>query len=141
MIQSSPLLTRTAIAFSLLFVVAYALTFTDARLLNGVSVWEKPAKFFLSLAVHMATLAWGISLLPREQQHTRSIRIASAAFVAAASFELTYMMFQSARGEASHFNVGDPVHALLYAMMGAGALTLTAVTKGLWTRGGGGFTL
>ena len=128
MINASPILTRTAIVFGFFFVIAYGLTFVDARLLYGVSVWEKPSKFFLSLAVHMATLAWGISLLPQEQQRARSIRIASFAFVAAALFELTYMNFQAARGEASHFNVGDPVHALLFAMMGAGALTLTSAT-------------
>ena len=128
MIKASPLLARTAIAFSFLFATVYVLTFIDARLINGVSVWEKPSKFFLSLAIHMATLAWGLSLLPQMQQRGLSIRIASLAFVAAATFELTYMMFQAALGEASHFNVGDPVHALLYAMMGTGALTLTTVT-------------
>ena len=128
MIKASPLLARTAIAFSFLFATVYALTFFDARLIYGVSVWEKPSKFFLSLAIHMATLAWGLSLLPQMQQRGLSIRIASLAFVAAATFELTYMMFQAALGEASHFNVGDPVHALLYAMMGTGALTLTTVT-------------
>ena len=128
MIQSSPRLARTAIAFGLLFVVASALTFADARLLYGVSVWEKPAKFFLSLALHMATLAWGISLLPREQQRARSIRIASTAFVIAALFELTYMVYQSARGEASHFNLSTPFNATMYSLMGLGALTLTGVT-------------
>ena len=90
---ASPLLARTAIAFALLFLAVYALTFFDARLLYGVSVWEKPSKFFLSLAVHMATLAWGISLLPAEQRDSRAIRIASLAFVAAAVFEMGYMTF------------------------------------------------
>ncbi len=68
---ASPLLTRTATAFAFLFLAVYALTFFDARLLNGVSLWEKPSKFFLSLTIHMATLAWGISLLPVEKQRSR----------------------------------------------------------------------
>ena len=101
---ASPLLTRAAMAFTLFFLSVYALTFIDARLLYGVSVWEKPSKFFLSLAIHMATLAWGISLLPAEQQRSRGIRIASLAFLAAAVFEMAYMTFQSSLGEASHFN-------------------------------------
>ena len=84
---ASPLLTRTAIAFAFLFLAVYTLTFFDARLLYGVSLWEKPSKFFLSLTIHMATLAWGISLLPAEQRRSRGIRIASIIFVAAAVFE------------------------------------------------------
>ena len=63
---ASPLFTRTAIAFAFLFLAIYTLTFFDPRLIYGVSFWEKPSKFFLSLTVHMATLAWGISLLPAE---------------------------------------------------------------------------
>ncbi len=128
MTSASPLLTRTAIAFAFLFLAVYVLTFFDARLLNGVSLWEKPAKFFLSLAVHMATLAWGISLLPIETQYSRGVRIATYIFIAAAVFELAYMMFQASRGEASHFNRSTAFHNAMYSLMGLGALTLTATT-------------
>ena len=125
---ASPLLARTAIAFALLFLAVYALTFFDPRLLYGVSVWEKPSKFFLSLAVHMATLAWGISLLPDEARNSRAIRFASLAFVVAAVFEMGWMNFQSSQGEASHFNISTPFHALMYNLMGLGAVTLTVTT-------------
>ena len=125
---ASPLLTRTAIAFTLFFLSAYTLTYIDARLLYGVSVWEKPSKFFLSLAIHMATLAWGISLLPAEQRRSRGIRIASFAFLAAAVFEMAYMTFQSSLGEASHFNRSTTFHNIMYALMGLGAMTLTVTT-------------
>ena len=108
MTAASPLLTRTSIAFTLFFLSACTLIYIDTRLLYGVSVWEKPSKFFLSLAIHMATLAWGISLLPAEQRRSRGIRIASLAFIAAALFEMTYMTFQSSLGEASHFNRSRP---------------------------------
>jgi hypothetical protein len=131
---ASPLLARSAIAFAFLFVAVYALTFFDARLLNGVSLWEKPAKFFLSLTIHMATLAWGISLLPAEQQRSRSVRIATYAFVAAAVFELAYMMYQATLGEASHFNRTTPFHATMYSLMGLGAVMLTVVTAYLGWR-------
>jgi hypothetical protein len=125
---ASPLLTRTAIVFALLFMSVYTLTFFDQRLLYGVSLWEKPSKFFLSLSIHMATLAWGISLLPAEQQRSRGIRIASLAFLAAALFEMAYMTFQASRGEASHFNVSTPFHDFMYSLMGFGAVTLTGAT-------------
>jgi hypothetical protein len=128
MMAASPLLTRTAIVFAVLFLAAYALTFLDARLLYGVSLWEKPSKFFLSLALHMATLAWGISLLSDEQQRSRAVRIATSVFVVAAVFELTYMTYQSSRGEASHFNLSTPFNAMMYHLMGLGAVTLTGVT-------------
>lgn len=131
---ASPLLTRTAIAFTLLFLSVYALTFFDARLLYGVSVWEKPSKFFLSLAIHLATLAWGISLLPAEQRRSRGVRIASLAFIAAAVVEMAYMTFQSNLGEASHFNRSTPFHGMMYSIMGFGALTLTATTAYLGWR-------
>lgn len=131
---ASPLLTRAAIAFTFLFLAAYALAFFDARLLYGVSVWEKPSKFFLSLAIHMATLAWGISLLPAEQQRSRGIRIASLAFLAAAVFEMTFMAYQSSLGEASHFNRSTPFHDMMYSLMGLGALTLTVTTAYLGWR-------
>jgi hypothetical protein len=125
---ASPLLTRTSIAFTLFFLSAYTLIYLDTRLLYGVSVWEKPSKFFLSLAIHMATLAWGISLLPAEQRRSRGIRIASMAFLAAAVFEMGYMIFQASRGEASHFNNSTLFHSMMYNLMGFGALTLTGTT-------------
>ncbi len=128
MTTASPLLARTSIAFALFFLSAYTLIYLDARLLYGVSVWEKPSKFFLSLAIHMATLAWGISLLPAEQRRSRGIRIASLAFLAAALFEMAYMTFQSSLGEASHFNRSTAFHNAMYGLMGLGALTLTSTT-------------
>jgi hypothetical protein len=131
---ASPLLTRTAIVFALLFLSVYALTFFDQRLLHGVSLWEKPSKFFLSLTIHMATLAWGISLMPVEAQRSRSIRIATYIFAAAAVFELAYMMFQASRGEASHFNRTTTFHTMMYNLMGLGAVMLTGVTAYLGWR-------
>lgn len=134
MTTASPLLTRTSIAFTLFFLSAYTLIYLDTRLLYGVSVWEKPSKFFLSLAIHMATLAWGISLLPAEQRRSLGIRIASLAFLAAAVFEMSYMIFQSSLGEASHFNRTTAFHNVMYGLMGMGALTLTATTAYLGWR-------
>ena len=128
MTTASPLLTRASLAFTLFFLSAYTLIYLDTRLLYGVSVWEKPSKFFLSLAIHMATLAWGISLLPAEQRRSLGIRIASLAFLAAAIFEMAYMTFQSSLGEASHFNRSTTFHNVMYGLMGLGALTLTGTT-------------
>ena len=62
--QASPLLWRTSIVFLALFAVAAILSQIDPRLFNGISVWIKPAKFFLSLAIHMLTVSWALMLLP-----------------------------------------------------------------------------
>jgi hypothetical protein len=125
---ASPLLVRTAIAFLLLFGLTYAFTGIDPRLVNGVSGWEKPAKFFLSLGLHVATLAWGLSLLDERNRRSRFVRYASNTFVTAAVIELAYLSFQAARGEASHFNVSTTFTAIMYPLMGIGAVTLTTVT-------------
>ncbi len=114
-----------AILFAVGFVFCSALQIVDHRLLLGVSVWEKPAKFFFSLAVHLATVAWALSLLGAESRNGRGVRWAVRLLIAAAVFELSYIVFRAALGEASHFNTGTPLTAALYAMMGLGALILT----------------
>jgi uncharacterized membrane protein len=126
--SGSPLLARTAIVFLLLCGVTYAMTGVDPRQVNGVSGWEKPAKFFLSLALHTATLAWGLSLLDETDRRSRFVRYASNTFVTAAAIELAYLSFQASRGEASHFNVSTTFTAIMYPLMGIGAVTLTVVT-------------
>jgi hypothetical protein len=126
--MGSPLLYRWAIAFFTLFAIVYAGTLIDARLLNGVSVWEKPAKFFLSLSLHMATLAWGLSLLPETDRTARANHAAVVLFLAAATFEMAYIMLQAARGEASHFNEATMFTQIMYRLMGLGAVVLTLTT-------------
>jgi hypothetical protein len=111
--------------FGVGFMVCSLLPQVDDRLLLGVSVWEKPAKFFLSLAVHFATVAWALSLLDVAQRRSRGLRWAAAMMSGAAVLELVYIVARAARGEASHFNVATPLDAALYSIMGLGALTLT----------------
>jgi hypothetical protein len=124
----SPLLGRAALIFFIFFAVLYAGTFIDNRLFNGVSVWEKPAKFFLSLGLHMATLSWGLALLPANHRHAPAIRGVNIAFVAVAIGEVAYIAFRAARGEASHFNETTMTAVLLYSAMGIGAVTLSVLT-------------
>lgn len=99
----------------------------DARMLDGARIWDKPIKFALSLAVHFATLAILVQLLPREvragPRMARMVRFA----VTAAIFEMGYIIFQAARGRASHFNFGTPFETAMYALMGVGAVYLAIV--------------
>ena len=124
--QAAPLLWRFSVAFALLFAALYGLTFIDPRLFAGVSVWEKPAKFALSLGLQMATVAWALSHAPVELQRSGKIRVATWLILVSVLFEMLYIGGQAARGEASHFNTGTPLTATLYILMGLGAVTLTA---------------
>ena len=139
--RGSPLLWWSAAAMVVGMVICLALPLVDDRLIYGVSVWEKPAKFFLSLIVHTLTVAWAISLLPRR---SRSIGIASLIMVGAAWFEMAYMIFRASRGEASHFNVASTFAAIMYPLMGLGAVSLTTTSAYIgwqvWRERAGGVT-
>ena len=117
---------RSTLAFSAGLFICAVLTLIDHRLLNGVSVWDKPVKFFLSFVVQFATLSWALSLLPTRPRKSRSVKIAVAAMSVAAWFELAYMIFRASRGEASHFNDTTVLALAMYGAMGLGALTLTS---------------
>ncbi len=125
---ASPLFFMLTLLFLAGFTACLALGIADGRLINGVSVWEKPGKFFLSLGVHAATLGWGVALLPDDLQKSRGIRRASALFAIASIGEMIWISLQAANGTASHFNQADTLHQVMYALMGVGAVTLTAVT-------------
>ena len=117
---------RSTLAFSAGLFICAVLTLVDHRLLNGVSVWDKPAKFFLSFVVQFATVSWALSLLPTLSRMSRSVKVAVGAMSLAAWFEMTYMIFRASRGEASHFNDTSVFAQVMYGMMGLGALTLTS---------------
>ena len=114
---------QAALGFAALFFVCLIVQGFDPRLVNGISGWVKPTKFFASIGLHMATLALGLSLLPQ-----RSPRWLAPTFIACASFEMIYMVFRAARGEASHFNDATAVAAIFYALMGVASIIMMIVT-------------
>jgi hypothetical protein len=112
----------------------------DTRLLDGVGVWEKPLKFALAIAVHFATLAILVQLLPPEiRTGSRMARLVRFS-VTAAIFEIGYIIFQAARGRPSHFNFDTPFETGMYALMGVGAVYLAIVPfivgRMIWKQGG-----
>lgn len=123
--RGSPLLWWTCVIMAIGMLMCFSMQYLDTRLIAGVSVWEKPAKFFLSLIVQAATVAWAISLLERK---ARGIRTATWLFVAAVIVEMFYMIYRASRGEASHFNTSTPFAAIMYAVMGVGSITLVATS-------------
>lgn len=130
-IRGQPLLASAAALFLLMMLPSALALAIDPRTVNGISVWVKPLKFEVSLAVHMLTLAWLLLLLPHPERARRTITALAAVFVAAAVFEIAYIVLQSARGQPSHYNLATPLARLMYGLMGIGAVTMMIVTASL----------
>ena len=114
-----------ALLVALLLPMALAWTFDD-RTLRGANVWIKPMKFALSIALLAWTTAWFAGHLPMRVRLGRAMDWIVWLLVGAGSFELGYIALQAGFGEASHYNQADVLHIVMYALMGIGALILTA---------------
>ena len=95
----------------------------DSRLINGVNLWDKPAKFFVAVAIQFATVSWALSKLVRI---TRGINIAVYIMVIAGWAENIYITGRAAFGLTSHFNNSTLFSAVAYDLMGLGAVSMTA---------------
>ena len=99
----------------------------DPRVLDGVPVWVKPAKFAVSFLVHFTTLAIIVALMSAENAELRIV--AGVGWVLAAVFvaEMAYLIFQAAQAQHSHFNDTTSFHSMMYSLMGVGAVILIAL--------------
>lgn len=114
-------LTGFSLALLLGFAAAGAL---DARTLGGANVWLKPAKFALSFVVLYATMALVVERLSAAVREGRTMRIVLAVMIVATAGEMVYIGVQAGRGVPSHFSVQTPFTALMYTLMGIGAVAL-----------------
>ena len=107
--------------------------FLDPRTITGAPAWLKPAKFALSTAIYSLTLAWVFRALPGWPR-MRAIVGWTTALVFA--IEVAIIGAQAWRGTTSHFNIGTPLDAVLFAVMGTLILVQTvasvAVAVALW---------
>ncbi len=103
----------------------------DERTLLGVSVWLKPAKFAVSIGVYFWTLAVLRPHLPAGPQRWTRPAVAISMVI-----ELICIFGQAARGVSSHFNVGTPGDAVVFAVMGlailVNSIALAALTIAAW---------
>jgi hypothetical protein len=97
----------------------------DDRLITGAPAWLKPAKFAASIAIYTLTLAWIFSLVPA---WSRTRRIVGWTTVVALLLEIAIISTQAFRGTTSHFNIGTPVDAVLFAAMGIAIVVQTVST-------------
>lgn len=112
----SPFLLRMAAASMGLLLISIVGLLVDPRIIGGAPAWLKPAKFGISTATYLVTLAWMIRDLPR----TRLLRAAEWLIGAILVVETSVIMVQAARGRLSHFNIDTPLDAAIFSSMGIG---------------------
>ncbi|WP_246284078.1 hypothetical protein [Gordonia asplenii] len=104
-----PLLLTSA-AMAALAVFCFAAMGFDHRMLLGVNIWVKPAKFAVAFAMYTFTLAWLLSHPHRGSRWTRRLAVL---FAVTAVVDVGFIVLQAARGTFSHFNTqGDPVNSI-----------------------------
>jgi hypothetical protein len=109
----------------------FAAWWIDARSINGISIWTKPLKFQFSFAVHLITVAVVVRSLPPVVLSGWILRSLVASIVAVAMLEVSYIGWQAAQAEASHFNLTTSFTRLMYSLMGVGAVAVMLATATL----------
>ena len=117
----------TAFSVSLLALSLIWMAF-DPRLINGVATWAKPLKFSLSFVLLFGTLGLVVPRFSPAWRQSWLFWTLGTLMAAAMIFEMGYMILQAAQGQASHYNTGTPFTAVMYSLMGVGAVTLVACT-------------
>lgn len=120
------LLMRYSVAMCALLVVAAGLWLLDDRLVRDVNVWVKPMKFMASTCAFAATTAVFLALLPEPARSRRGVQAMVWVLIGTSAFEVGYITWQGAWGQGSHYNVNSPVLAMMFGLMAAAAVGLTA---------------
>jgi hypothetical protein len=133
--RTSPELSTTAALMAVVLAGAVVGLAVDPRSITGAPAWLKPAKFAVSIAIYAVTLAWIFTLIP---EWTRTRRLVGWTTAITLVLEMAIIAAQAWRGTTSHFNIGTPVDAALFAVMGiaifAQTATSVAVAVALWRR-------
>lgn len=123
-----PPLLRSAILLCLIAIpVTLILLGIDRRVLDDETLWLKPLKFHLSLAVHGITVLIAARFLPEAWQTHIVTKIGVSAFGAVIIYEALFLSLQAGRGVRSHFNDATAFDAIGGTIMAAGAGVLVAV--------------
>ena len=116
---------RFAAGLGVVAVLCVAALLVDQRTLLGAPIWAKPFKFAVSGALFFATWSWLVSLLPRFR---RTAGWLTNFLMLIFSAEYVLLVFQAARGHASHFNNATPLDATIYSVMGKMIMALWVAT-------------
>ncbi len=86
----------------------------DSRELLGVSVWEKPIKFYISVAIFSFTYSWLSSFLTRGG---RWVKLTGLIIAVSLAVEIVIILAMAIIGETSHFNVSSPTAIAIWSIM------------------------
>ena len=86
----------------------------DSRELLGVSVWEKPIKFYISVAIFSFTYSWLSSFLTRGG---RWVKLTGLVIAVSLAVEIVIILAMASIGETSHFNVSYPSAIAIWSIM------------------------
>ena len=86
----------------------------DSRTLLGVSVWEKPIKFYISVAIFSFTYSWLSSFLTRGG---RWVRLTGLVIAVSLAVEIVIILAMASIGNTSHFNVSTPAAIAIWSVM------------------------
>jgi hypothetical protein len=86
----------------------------DSRELLGVSVWEKPIKFYISVAIFSFTYSWLSSFLTRGG---RWVKLTGLVIAVSLAVEIVIILAMASIGETSHFNVSTPAAIAIWSIM------------------------
>lgn len=111
--------------FAMIIPIAFTATIDD-RTLGGVNVWIKPLKFLISNGLFLATLGFFMPMTSDAFRRSSPGRFVVWGSIATTLFELAYIIWRASREEASHFNLSTPIASAMYALMGIGAIALSA---------------
>lgn len=88
---------------------------------KGTNAWHKPIKFALSTAVLSCSVGWFCGYLPQG----KDIAVINWIIIITLTFEVFYIAWQAARGQASHYNISTPFYTFMYSMMAIAAIIAT----------------
>lgn len=97
----------------------------DHRVVAGAPVWDKPAKFSLSILVYAVSWAWLIAHLPRFR---RPAHVLGTVVAVALVVEQAVIVGAAAAGTTSHFNIATPLATTLWGVMAASVTVLYLCT-------------
>jgi hypothetical protein len=112
----SPVLTAAGLLMTGVLAASLIGLLVDPRVITGAPAWLKPAKFAVSTAIYMLTLAWIFTFLPEWPRTRRVVGWMTAVILV---LEVTIIDTQAWRGTTSHFNIGTAFDLVLFAIMGA----------------------
>lgn len=95
----------------------------DPRVITGAPAWLKPAKFAVSISIYCFTLVW---LLTFVRGRPRLVNLVAWGTAVGLAIEMVVIVGQAARGMTSHFNVGTPLDAALWSVMGMSVVVIWA---------------